>query len=244
MMVATTHPKWLVVIPCLNEEEALGAVIAATLASFDAPVLVVDDGSTDATSKVAREAGALVVRLPYNLGVGAAIRTGMRYAWQHGYDHVVQVDGDGQHDPEEAKKLIAAVTAGDVDLAVGSRFGSSYTIGRIRRIAMRYLARVASRRLGTTITDATSGFRAFGPRAVALFARSYPSDYLSDTVEALLLAADDGLRVIEIPTDMRPRQGGSPSANAWKSALHLVRLMFVISLHRFRRPLAKRTNHR
>ncbi len=239
-----TVPRLLVLIPCLNEEEAVGAVIQRATAVLDATVLVIDDGSTDGTARVARENGAEVVRLPFNLGVGAAIRTGLRYAWQNGYDHVIQIDGDGQHDADEARKLLAAVTAGDVDLVVGSRFGSSYRVGRLRRLCMRYLARVTTKRLRTPITDATSGFRAFGPRAVALFSRSYPSDYLSDTVEALLLAADAGLRVVEVPTLMHPRQGGVPSANAWRSAFHLARLMLVISLHRFRRPLTPRSPDR
>jgi glycosyltransferase involved in cell wall biosynthesis len=227
-------------MPALNEEETVGAVVAAVRAGLDGDVLVVDDGSSDRTAAAARDAGALVLQHPFNLGVGAALRSGFRYARREGYEVVVQVDADGQHDVDAARNLIKRLHDDEVDLVVGSRFDAGYSVGWFRKATMRLLSRVISRRLGVTITDTTSGFRAFGTRAIALFAVTYPTAYLSDTVEALMLSADVGLKVVEEPVTMRPRQGGRPSAGGARSAFHLVRLCLVILLHRIRRPLARR----
>jgi len=226
-----------VIIPALNEEETVAAVVRGVLDHLDGDILVVDDGSHDRTAVVATAAGAIVLRHPFNLGVGAALRTGFRYAAEHGYQVVVQVDADGQHEVTDAKRLVELVTDGDADLAVGSRFGSDYDVSRMRRWSMKLLSRRVSRYLGTPIHDTTSGFRAFSHAAVTRFAQSYPSAYLSDTVEALLMAGDWGLTVVEIPVQMHARKGGQPSANFGRSLYHLTRLTLVIGLHRFRRPL-------
>ena len=230
----------LIVIPALDEEATVGAVVSSIRAEIDADVLVVDDGSTDRTTPEALAAGAKVLQHPYNLGVGAALRSGFRYAVASGYSAVVQVDADGQHDVHAARRLLGRLGDGELDLVVGSRFGSDYEVGVVRRTTMRLLSRWVSRRLGVEINDTTSGFRAFGPKALERFARSYPSAYLSDTVEALLLAGDWGLRVAEEPVAMRQRAGGKPSSGRIKSAFHLVRLSLVIVLHRVRVPRAER----
>ncbi len=226
----------LVIIPALNEEETVADVVRSVLAHLDADVVVIDDGSRDRTTERASAAGALVLRHPFNLGVGAALRTGFRFARANGYDGALQIDADGQHEVTEAKKLADLVASG-VDLAVGSRFAAGYDTGGFRRLSMKLLSRRVTSYLGVEITDTTSGFRAFGPKAIARFADAYPRAYLSDTVEALLLAADWGLTVEEVPVRMLPRQGGQPSAGTAKSMFHLVRLGLVIALHRFRRPL-------
>ena len=233
----TALPSLLVIIPALNEEETVAAVVRGALDHLDADILVVDDGSHDRTAIAAAAAGATVLRHPFNLGVGAALRTGFRYAADQGYQVVAQVDADGQHEVTDAKRLVELVTNGEADLAVGSRFGSVYDVSRMRRLSMKLLSRRVSRYLGTPIHDTTSGFRAFSHAAVIRFARSYPSAYLSDTVEALLMAGDWGLTVVEIPVQMHARKGGQPSANFGRSLYHLARLTLVISLHRFRRPL-------
>jgi glycosyltransferase involved in cell wall biosynthesis len=233
-------PSKLIVIPALDEEATVGAVVTSIRAELDADVLVVDDGSVDRTMHEALAAGAKVLQHPYNLGVGAALRSGFRYAVANGYDSVVQVDADGQHDVEAAARLLARLEADGLDLVVGSRFGSDYEVGLVRRASMRMLSRTVSRRLGVEINDTTSGFRAFGPRALERFARSYPSAYLSDTVEALLLAGDWGLKVAEEPVAMRPRAGGKPSSGRVKSAFHLIRLTLVIQLHKVRVPRTER----
>jgi glycosyltransferase involved in cell wall biosynthesis len=232
----------LVVIPALNEEDTVASVVRAARDVLGADVLVVDDGSKDRTAVVAQAAGAYVLSHPFNLGVGAAIRSGLRFAVEGGYTQVVQVDADGQHEPAEAARLLARLEADGADLVVGSRFDAGYKVGIVRRAVMRLLSRRVSQRLGVAVTDTSSGFRAFGKRAVEQFARSYPSAYLSDTVEALLLAGDWGFRVVEVPVRMHPRQGGQPSANALKSMYHTLRLLLVITLHRFRRPLDERSD--
>jgi hypothetical protein len=146
------------------------------------------------------------------------------------------VDGDGQHDVEAAQALVAGVAEGR-DLVIGSRFEAGYRVGVVRRTVMRFLSRVVSRRLGVTIHDTTSGFRAFGPEAVRRFAEAYPTAYLSDTVEALLLASDWDLKVGEVGVQMHPRTTGVASAGKVKSAVMLVRLLLVVLLHRVRSPL-------
>jgi glycosyltransferase involved in cell wall biosynthesis len=229
----------LVIIPALNEEETVADVVRGVRALLDADVLVIDDGSRDRTVSCATDAGAMVLSHPFNLGVGAALRTGFRFAQGRGYDIAVQVDADGQHEVTEAKRLVDLVEAG-ADLAVGSRFEAGYETSKLRGLSMRVLSRRVSRYLGVEITDTTSGFRAFGPAAIAGFADAYPRAYLSDTVEALLLAGDWGLKVEEIPVRMLPRQGGQPSAGTGKSIYHLLRLTLVIALHRVRKPLAVR----
>jgi glycosyltransferase involved in cell wall biosynthesis len=230
----------LVVIPALNEEATVAAVVRAAREQLHGDVLVVDDGSTDRTGPIATAAGAYVLTHPFNLGVGAALRSGFRHAAARGYTTVVQLDADGQHDPAAALDLLTRIEEG-ADIVVGSRFAAGFEVGRVRRVCMRWLSRVVSRRAGVTITDTTSGQRAFGKRAVERFAVSYPTDYLSDTVEALLLAAEWGLKIAEVPVQMRPRQGGRPSAGSLASGYHLVRLTLVIALHRVRHPIDPRS---
>lgn len=231
-------PEPLVVVPAFNEEESVGSVVEDAHVALGYDVVVVDDGSIDATAENALAAGATVLRLPYNLGVGGAIRAALKFAQEQGYERVVQLDGDGQHEASEAKRLLEELDKGDVDLVVGTRFGAGYRVPRGRRVAMRVLSAIVSRRLGTSITDTTSGFRAMGPRAVSLFARRYPVDYLSDTVEALLLAGDAGLRVREVDVRMRRRQTGVPSSSPLRSTYHLARLLLGVAVRDvLRRPM-------
>lgn len=230
----------LAIVPALNEQATVADVVQAIRSELGADVLVVDDGSHDMTSEKAMAAGARVVRHPFNLGVGAALRTGFRFAETSGYAAVIQIDADGQHGADEAHVLLELVSSGRADIVVGSRFAQGsgeYGVGRLRRFSMRVLSRVVSRRLGTRITDTTSGFRAFDRRAIEYFARAYPTAYLSDTVEALLLAKDWDLRVIEVPVAMRERMGGQASNRVFKSVYHLCRLTVVVAVHPLRRPL-------
>lgn len=188
--------------------------------------LVVDDGSSDDTFAVAERAGARVARLPYNLGVGGAMRVGFKYALENGFDVVVQVDADGQHDPHEVPRLLAALD--DSDIVIGARFAGvgSYRVSGPRKWAMRLLSVTLSRAAKVSLTDTTSGFKASGPKAVKLFAQHYPAEYLGDTIEALVIALRNGCRVVQVPVAMRDRQGGQPSHNPLKSALYLLRAIF------------------
>lgn len=232
----------LVVVPAWNEQASVGHVIKEIgSACPQADVLVVDDGSSDATASVAKQAGAAVLRLPYNLGVGGAMRAGFRYALRSGYRVVVQVDADGQHDPAAIAQLVAALDGTDggegADVIVGARFAGegAYKVGKSRRAAMRVLARLLSRITKTKLTDATSGFRATGPRALPLFAASYPTEYLGDTIESLVIAARSGCVCRQVPVVMRPRYAGTPSQSAWKSIAYLGRAFLVLMLAAVRR---------
>lgn len=237
-----TNAHALVVVPALNEEATVGEVIDA-LRSHGHDVLVVDDGSMDNTASVARAAGARVLRLPINLGVGGALRLAFREAVRLGYGTAVQCDADGQHDPEQVSALLRALRDGDLDLVIGSRFAgqaSTYRVASHRRIAMRVLARVASSAAGVEISDPSSGFRAIGPRLLPIFARTYPADYLGDTVEALVEAGRAGFRVGEIPVTMNARRGGEASAGGAAAAWYTLRVLIIIAARWRRRgePLA------
>ncbi|AUI64835.1 glycosyl transferase family 2 [Amycolatopsis sp. BJA-103] len=223
-------------MPALNEQATVGAVISQVKQSLPGmDVLVVDDGSSDDTARLARAAGAEVARLSVNLGVGGAMRTGFRYAAARGYDVVVQVDADGQHDPDEVAALLDALD--DADIAIGSRFAGkgSYKASGPRKYAMVVLSLVFSRLGKTRLTDVTSGFKAMGPKAIKLFAGYYPAEYLGDTVESLVMAIRAELKIKEIPVIMRERIGGTPSHSPVKSAVYLGRAGLALLLALVRR---------
>ncbi|MFI2754628.1 glycosyltransferase family 2 protein [Cellulomonas sp. P22] len=236
-MTAPFPRRVLVVIPAWNEQDALPGVLAEVDETVaDADILVVNDGSTDRTSAVARRCGVPVLDLPINLGVGGAMRAGFKYAQRHGYDVVVQLDADGQHDPRDVPRLVDLLMQEDADLVIGARFAGlgTYSARGPRRWAMRGLSFVLSRVTGTRLTDSTSGFKAAGPRAIALFAPTYPAEYLGDTIESLVLAARAKLRVRQMPVEMRARAGGIPSHNPVRASLFLLRavLALLIALSR------------
>ena len=233
--MSNSYRRVLAIVPALNEVETVGDVVTEVRRVLGCDVLVVDDGSRDATGEVAKAAGALVIRHPFNLGVGAAIGTGIAFAREHGYEAIIQIDADGQHDASSASDLLAPVVDGSADLVVGSRFASGYEVSGTRAIGMRFLSKVVSRRVGVVITDTTSGFRAFGPMAISVFAENYPTEYLSDTVEALLDAHDAGLRIEERPVVMRGRMGGKASSGRFRSGYLFIRLLVVILFHPLRR---------
>jgi glycosyltransferase involved in cell wall biosynthesis len=225
----TPLEQTLIVMPALNEEEAVGDVVAEVFAKLPGVrVVVVDDGSADRTAEVARAAGATVISLPFNLGVGGAMRVGFKYAIEHGFRYVVQVDSDGQHDPTAVPQLLDALD--HADIVLGARFAGEgdYEARGPRRWAMRVLASSLSRLADTKLTDTTSGFRATGPRAVRLFAEHYPAEYLGDTIESLVIALRAGCTVRQVPVAMRPRAGGTPSHNPLKSTAYLGRAAMAL----------------
>ncbi|KRB43873.1 glycosyltransferase family 2 protein [Terrabacter sp. Root181] len=227
--------RTLVVVPAFNEEAAIGGVLQEIRSALPhCDVVVVDDGSTDTTSQVAAE-HATVARLPFNLGVGGAMRTGFKYAALHGYDAVVQIDADGQHDPRQAAALLAQLDVTDV--VIGSRFGpdSDYLVPRHRKAAMRLLATVVSRVAMTPLTDATSGFRAHSRRAIHVFAQHYPCEYLGDTVESLAIARKSGLSVSEVSVTMRARVTGRASQGSVSSTRYVARVLLTTALGVVRR---------
>jgi glycosyltransferase involved in cell wall biosynthesis len=230
----------LVVIPARNEAATVAEVVRG-VRDHGFPVALIDDASTDDTAELAEGAGAVVLRLPLHLGVGGALRCGFRYAVERGYRVAVQCDADGQHDPDEVTELLEVMKAERAHLVVGSRFdaGAHRSLFRIRHIAMRVLARAASRAAGTRITDSTSGFRAIASPLLEEFARSYPSQYLGDTFEVLVASARAGYKVVPAATRMHDRQGGLPSTGTLSSLVFLMRAFLVVMLRigtRYRPP--------
>jgi len=228
----------LVVMPAFNEEASVAATVReVTEALPGIEILVVDDGSTDATVAAAQAAGARVASLPFNLGVGGAMRLGFRYALRNGFHNVVQIDADGQHDPADVPSLLNELEG--CDLVLGARFAGTgdYEVRGPRRWAMVVLATILSRTSGTRLSDTTSGFRASGPRAVALFARHYPAEYLGDTVESLVIASRAGLTVRQVPVSMRTRAGGVPSHNPLRATAYLARATMALTFA-FMRPVS------
>jgi glycosyltransferase involved in cell wall biosynthesis len=221
----------LIIMPALNEEESLPSTLKELREIVDDPdILVIDDGSTDATAEVASRAGAVSAQLPFTLGVGGAVRVGLHYAQRNGYDRAVVIDADGQHDPAGITSLLEALDHG-ADMAVGSRFAAGtddYPVGRTRRQAMRFLGAIVRALTGQRFSDVTSGFRAFDRPVIELLAREYPVEYLADTVEALLIVRYAGFRVDEVPISMRPRAAGVPSTRRTKLVINYLRLLIGI----------------
>ncbi len=231
----------LAIMPAWNEAEVIADTIAELRASVrDVDLLVVDDGSNDETAAVARAAGARVMSLPFNLGVGGALRAGFLYAWEQGYEQAIQVDADGQHDPSDIEAVFAGLE--HADIAIGARFAGvgDYQVRGPRAWAMKLLSAAFTRAAGVQLTDVTSGFRAADRRAILQYTEHYPAEYLGDTVDSLLTAIRGGLTVTQVPVAMRPRQGGDPSHSPWKAAVYLVRSAFALLIAMTRRPVPAR----
>jgi glycosyltransferase involved in cell wall biosynthesis len=230
----------LAVVPAYNESAAIGGVVAELLLVRPAvDVVVVDDGSTDGTAQAAEEAGARVLRLPINLGIGGAVQTGFRFAARLGYDTVVQVDGDGQHVPSEIPSLIDAMSKSGADVVIGSRFLDvrGYTTSPVRRIGTRVFALVNSLVLGRWISDNTSGFRAYNAGAVRFLSDNYPQDYPEP--ESVILLGRNGFSIREIPVRMRGREHGHSSISAVRSAYYMVKVLLAIFVDLFKERIVR-----
>lgn len=219
----------LIVIPAYNEQESLPQTVS-TLESLDKrlKVLIVDDGSNDSTLKIAKTLGKEVLALPFNLGVGGAMRAGFQFALANGFSQVIQFDADGQHDAKKIPELLEALKGADI--VVGARFAGlgDYKVSGIRWLAMQFLSKTLSYICRTKLTDATSGFKAYNSRALEVYSKNYPAEYLGDTIEALVIAAKSGLRVTQIPVEMNTRLAGIPSNSGPKATVHLFRSIFAI----------------
>ena len=230
------------IVPAYNEAHSIAGVVAELRATQpELEIVVIDDGSTDETAAVARRAGAQVVQLPFNLGIGGAVQTGIEWARRRGCELAVQVDGDGQHDPREIDKLLEPILAGRSDVVVGTRFAGegTYRPSVARRIGIGVFAGLVSLIVRQRVTDTTSGFRAMNERAIELFAEEYPYDY--PEVEATVLIFRHRLRLVEVPVTMRQRAAGRSSITVFRSLYYMgkVSLALFVGLLRPRPALAK-----
>jgi len=233
--------RTLVFIPAWNEQASISGVIADVRKALpDADILVVDDGSTDATTATARESGVLVATLPFNQGLGAALQTGYLFALREGYDYCAHLDADGQHPATEVARLLEVIAADRADLVIGSRYSDpSAVTGRddykptfSRRIGtsvFRFFLTLATRQ---RFTDTTSGMRAANRRVMSLFSENYSPDFAE--IESLQLAVRQGLRVEEVPVRMLERTGGSSFLTPVRSAFFIFKGIVVLLVGQFR----------
>ena len=233
----------LVVIPAYNEEESIRRVVEGVNRHIPlADVLVVDDGSSDGTSRRVQESGAELLRLPRNLGVGAALEIALRYAEDLGYSYALRVDADGQHDPQDALRLLDAVRRGEADVLIGSRFleaGSDERQGArkpgwrhqttpVRAVGIKVFAWLVSLLIGQQISDPTCGLRCFNRQAMSYLARNHPQDY--PEVESMVVLHRAGFRLKELPVEIYPRTGGVSSISTWKAVYYVFRVMLAASI--------------
>jgi len=223
-------PKTLIVIPAFNEERNIGRVIRGVLEYVPSiPLLVVNDGSSDRTAKIAKESGAEVISLPCNLGYGVALQTGFIYALQRGYTVIVQMDGDGQHDPSHIPDLLRELRQGDNEVVIGSRFlhKDKYTTTLLRQLGMNIFSQLASIFCGQRVTDPTSGFQALKGRAIHLVASGfYPPDY--PDADFLILLHRCGIGMREIPVKMHPNPENKSMHNGHRSVYYVVKMFLSI----------------
>jgi glycosyltransferase involved in cell wall biosynthesis len=226
----------LIIVPAYNEEASLPGVIDDLRKHAPpADVVVVNDGSWDATSRIARDLGVKVLDLPYNLGIGGAVQVGYVYAERQGYDIAVQFDGDGQHVGLEISKLLCPLNDGSADIVIGSRFlvPGAYKAPLFRSLGIRIFSFTLSRVLSKTVTDSTSGFRAANRRAIEFFARMYPDDY--PEVESLVLAHKVHLKMVEVAVTMRERTSGKSSITPLRSVYYMTKVLMAIFIDLLKR---------
>ncbi len=229
--MTAAETRVLVIVPAWNEGQNVGNTVREIRQTNpDLDVLVINDGSTDDTAQQAATAGAKVLSLPFNMGVGGAMRAGFTYAKRHDYDAAIQVDADGQHNPVDIQRVLDGLQSADI--SIGARFAGDgdYEVRGPRKWAMTLLARVLSGVGKTQLTDVTSGFRAANRAAINQYVNYYPAEYLGDTIDSLVGAMHSGLTVTQVPVAMRPRQHGNPSQNPLGAAIYLGRSTFALVL--------------
>ncbi|MCJ8014419.1 glycosyltransferase family 2 protein [Paenibacillus sp. KQZ6P-2] len=226
--------KVLVIIPAYNEELSIQHVIHEIQSYMpEVDILVINDGSTDHTAAVAKEAGAIVLSMPFNVGIGGGMQTGYMYARDHNYDVAVQMDADGQHAAADLQSLLSEIQ--ENDMVIGSRFleKTSYRSSFMRKLGIRFFSMLVSLVTRQRFTDTTSGFRAAGRRVIELYANYYPIDY--PEVESIVYLTRKKCRLVEVKAEMRQRETGKSSITPIKSAYYMVKvtLSVLISAVRF-----------
>lgn len=228
--------KKLIIIPAYNESECIERTIQDIekhAQGFD--YLIVNDCSTDNTREICERNCFNLLNLPINLGIGGAVQTGYRYAWEHGYDMAVQFDGDGQHDASFLPQMSEAMVKEGADMLIGSRFieKEGFQSSFIRRVGITYFTGLIKVLTGKTITDPTSGLRMINRSVIEIFAKDYPKDYPEP--ESVVAVLRNKKRVKEIPVVMRERQGGSSSIGSVKSVYYMVKVTLAILVESLRR---------
>ena len=219
----------MILIPAFNEEGAVGNVIREVHQAMPgAPVLVVDDCSADGTVSQARGAGARVLALPHHLGLGGCVQAGYRLAWELGYEYVIRVDGDGQHDPRDIPRMLATLETQGCEMVIGSRYldGNGPHFGWLRAAGIAFFRAILRPILGKPVHDPTSGFVGVNRTALALFSRSFPLEY--PEIEALVVLQRRRFRFVEVPCRMRPRQAGHSSITGLKSLYYIVHVLLGV----------------
>jgi len=228
--------KKLIIIPAYNEEENIEKTVTSIqkeAKGFD--YVIINDCSTDRTKEICENKGYNVVNLPINLGIGGAVQTGYKYAFEYGYDVAVQVDGDGQHDPEFLNTMAEFMQQNKVDMVIGSRFieKKGFQSSVARRMGIKFFSWLIKILTGERITDPTSGLRMIGCNVINIFAKDYPKDYPEP--ESVVAVLRRKLIVKEIPVVMREREGGVSSISPKKSIYYMIKVTLAILIERIRK---------
>jgi glycosyltransferase involved in cell wall biosynthesis len=228
-------PRVLIAIPAYREEKSIGAVVAEVRRKLPYDVVVVNDGSPDRTSAVARESGAVVLDLPCNLGIGGAVQTAFLYAWKHAYDAVVRIDADGQHDIDGIPSVLEPILSGAADAVIGSRFlgEAAYRSSLSRSAGIRYFRFLVNFLTGFRVTDPTSGFFAVNRLLIGFYANHYPSDF--PEVDAFILMHRLKARAVEVPVRMFARTEGTSSITPWRGIFYMVKVTLSLLINCIRR---------
>ncbi|WP_373230226.1 glycosyltransferase family 2 protein [Cohnella sp.] len=231
--------KMLAIVPAFNEEESIEAVIRNIWAvkEYQIDVLVVNDCSGDNTSQKCKDLGIKYIDLPCNLGIGGAMQTGYKYASKNGYDIALQIDGDGQHNPQYIGQLIQPLAEGKADMVIGSRYidKKGYQSTFMRRMGINYFSFLIRLLTGETVKDPTSGFRACNKKVIHMFAHRYPQDYPEP--EAIVYLKRREFKLTEVSIEMSQRTGGKSSINPVKSIYFMIKVSMAIVIDRFRRQI-------
>ena len=228
--------KKLIIIPAYNEESNIEKTVwAIEKNAKDFDYVIINDCSTDSTKSICEKNGFNVINLPINLGIGGAVQTGYRYAYGNGYDVAVQVDGDGQHDPEFLNMMAEYLVEHKLDMVIGSRFieKKGFQSSTLRRVGIRFFTALIKLLVGHTITDPTSGLRMVGRNVMAIFAKDYPRDYPEPESVVAVLRRD--MKVEEIPVVMHERTGGVSSISMKKSVYYMIKVTLAILIERIRK---------
>ena len=219
----------LIVVPAFNEEAAVGKVVAQIHEAFPGvQVLVIDDCSVDQTGAVAREAGAKVLSMPHHLGLGGAVQAGYKLAYELGYEYVIRLDGDGQHDPKYIPRIFDKLRSSRCQMVIGSRFsnGNGGRLSFARWLGIRFFRLVLRPILGKWVYDPTSGFVGVNREALQVFSKSFPLEY--PEIEALVVLQRKAFQFEEVPCVMRARMAGKSSITALKSVYYIVHVLLGV----------------